>query len=859
MNNNNIQLKTALENMFRLVCFLLTYVLIALPAQASFSPKYYALECGQSFGCPQALQRRIHFWIDIFGRHNTNSAVFHDRDEPQKVYSVLERPGACGGRSTPKTIEKERQRIKKILLSIAEKNKTGKNLTTSEQQLATYFKNQPSSTIIKASKRIRCQSGNSTRFRKAVKRFGSHRHAVSSALKEFGLPEGIQYLPFVESAYSPSNYSRVGAAGLWQLMPATANHLGLLVNPVIDERMDPEISTLGAIKYLQHSYEVLAPAARAINPNVTEAEIYPFVMTSYNFGLSGMLRAMNELGLDFVDVLNNYKSKSFQVAVKNFYASFLAARHVATHTDEFFSTLPENKPVNTAYATNNKARSVSAIARHFKLTVEQLKTHNPALTPAVWKGQHLIPKGYVLRLPQSDNGHLNNRITTLNQLPANKPPRKLQHYRVRRGDTACGIAHRYKVSCKQLVRINRLGRKAVVRIGKNLLIPGGSVILKKPVTAARTRIFGNKVFSAKAIMAAPIKTITEPAKKYTVSKGDTTCMIAEQFKLSCQALRQYNHINKAGKIYIGQTLTIPGKTRRVVSKLTNIGLIETQTNASESSSFIVPTSDSLEIIEQIHYTSYLDRFISTINPDNPLEYTAKYSTLAIHETKHENTNVISNVLPSSEIKPTIQQRSIESNKGFDDLNKQKVEKQKTAISAAGKHNNKPQKIARSIQRKQALNKKTIGQSFGSGEELLVSQKGKGWTIRVATDETLGHYADWLGIGFSKPILKLNGIKSSRSVWVGKTIRLPIKNKSTRIHFEEKRIAYHRNLQKQYFDHYAVTGKKQYRFQSGDNPWTIASAHQIPLWLLKRFNPDIFDNQHAIGNVLVLPVLTAQQS
>ena len=45
--------------------------------------------------------------------------------------------------------------------------------------------------------------------------------------------------------------------------------------------------------------------------------------------LAGAKRAMNMEGTNFVNVLNNYSGKRFRTAVQNFYASFLAARHVA--------------------------------------------------------------------------------------------------------------------------------------------------------------------------------------------------------------------------------------------------------------------------------------------------------------------------------------------------------------------------------------------------------------------------------------------------------------------------------------------------------------------------------------------------
>jgi membrane-bound lytic murein transglycosylase D len=74
--------------------------------------------------------------------------------------------------------------------------------------------------------------------------------AVDSALVAYGFPPSLRYLPLIESGYDPRVTSRSGAAGMWQLMPSTARGLGLVVNPVRDERRDAEKSTEAALRYL---------------------------------------------------------------------------------------------------------------------------------------------------------------------------------------------------------------------------------------------------------------------------------------------------------------------------------------------------------------------------------------------------------------------------------------------------------------------------------------------------------------------------------------------------------------------------------------------------------------------------------
>jgi GH25 family lysozyme M1 (1,4-beta-N-acetylmuramidase) len=50
----------------------------------------------------------------------------------------------------------------------------------------------------------------------------------------------------------------------------------------------------------------------------------------------------------------------------------------------------------------------------------------------------------------------------------------------------------------------------------------------------------------------------ETVVSYTIRKGDTLSSIAKQFKTTVNALAQYNRIADVNKIYVGQTIKIPG-------------------------------------------------------------------------------------------------------------------------------------------------------------------------------------------------------------------------------------------------------------------------------------------------------------
>jgi len=73
---------------------------------------------------------------------------------------------------------------------------------------------------------------------------------VKSIFAAQGLPAELAWLAEVESSFNPKARSPVGAVGLYQFMPTTAESLGLALKPK-DEREDPARSAEAAAVYLR--------------------------------------------------------------------------------------------------------------------------------------------------------------------------------------------------------------------------------------------------------------------------------------------------------------------------------------------------------------------------------------------------------------------------------------------------------------------------------------------------------------------------------------------------------------------------------------------------------------------------------
>ena len=438
----------------------------------------YQLQCDEVFSCPKIIDRRVDFWVNVFYKWKKQNRILHDSRQPERVYMVLDTKDECRRKNPKGEVRSSLNVVKKRLDELSKL--VSKGASQAQLQKHPYYKLFPNASlkyIQDAKKSIRCQSGNREMFEQALQNFQIYRPYILNALQERKLPLDIQYLPFVESSYNPKAFSFAGAAGMWQIMPATARSLGLQVGSSVDERLEPEFATLAAAKYFRDSIDRLSKTAKEDQHSTLPKDINPFVITSYNYGVRGMQRAISQVGTDYEKLLKEYKSRSFQIAVRNFYASFLAARHVAQNQATFFPNLTFQQQTTDV---NRIALPKPLFAKQLISTLNVPKTElaelNPGVTRRVWKNQHAIPTGYILKVPFKTSGW-NEETNQLKKLKGATTGTGRgdsgRRHKVRSGQTACGVAKRYKVRCKDLISLNKLNRKAVIKIGQRLKIPGG--------------------------------------------------------------------------------------------------------------------------------------------------------------------------------------------------------------------------------------------------------------------------------------------------------------------------------------------------------------------------------------------------
>jgi membrane-bound lytic murein transglycosylase D len=127
------------------------------------------------------------------------------------------------------------------------------------------------------------------------------------------------------------------------------------------------------------------------------------------------------------------------------------------------------------------------------------------------------------------------------------------------------------------------------------------------------------------------------------------------------------------------------------------------------------------------------------------------------------------------------------------------------------------------------------------------------TIEVHPLETLGHYADWLGLRTQR-LRDINGLAFRTPVEVGKRIKLDFSNVSAQ-QFETLRSQYHRQQQDTFFRNHTITGVTEHVVRSGESVWILSlRKYDVPVWLFRQYNPELDMDNVRLGTRVNFPVL-----
>jgi len=400
-------------------------------------------------------------------------------------------------------------------------------------------------------------------FQEAIDRSGRYVPLIKEMLRHEGLPEDLAYLALVESYFNPKARSRVGAAGIWQFMPKTAEHHGLEMDFYVDERYNVEKATYAAISYLSGLHELFKGD-------------WLMAMAAYNMGEGGLLlRAALSAGTqDFWKLLEINPSRRYlPTETKQFVPRILAATVICKEPEKYGFRPSNAQPIPVDKIAIEGSLRLETLAAICGVSVDELRALNPELRRSVTPPQR---EPFMLTIPVGTRSILEDALA---KLPAENGVHSFA-YRVKRGDTLGRIAAQYNTTVEDIMAHNGL-RNHIIRVGQSLVIPAAA--------AAST---GAKMAASRTLAASTGDTV------HVVEPGDSLWEIAREYGTTVTRLSEINGL------YGSQVRRLRPGQKILVHRAPQLAARQTVTPTSpptqRPSNYTVRRGDSLWSIAKQH-------------------------------------------------------------------------------------------------------------------------------------------------------------------------------------------------------------------------------------------------------------------
>ena len=354
-----------------------------------------AVTITDDFRVPSELARRYNFWRRIYSLWSKDHYVLHLSEYPEVVIAIFDASKISAlpvakDKKIKKFAKVERDNYRKLFLAMHQNRENEERFTPAMRRLAEnmiHINN--TDKYLVAAQSLRLQRGQRDFIASGLAVAPKYLSSIEAEFRRQGVPVEITRLAFVESSFNLKAQSKVGASGVYQIMPATG-HQYLRIFDGVDERNDPIKASRAAAKLLRLNY------------NLTGA--WPLAITAYNHGVGGIRRATQAVDShDIADLIDKYHGNQFGFASKNFYSSFLGVLATLKDADRLFPEVPRVQPLAFSTIKLSKPISVREICRKNTVSLAQVAQLNPDISPRVIRSESNLPTGFVIKIPVKTN------------------------------------------------------------------------------------------------------------------------------------------------------------------------------------------------------------------------------------------------------------------------------------------------------------------------------------------------------------------------------------------------------------------------------------------------------------------------
>jgi membrane-bound lytic murein transglycosylase D len=356
-------------------------------------------EVSEGFTVSPVLAKRFHFWRRIYSLWTKHQYVLHLAPWPEVVieaYEFAPERDVSLATATSQTPTESSQLIKKVSDSrrdsyaeifrrMHELSSTPARFTPAMQRLAKTMEHisEPNK-YLTASQNMRLQRGQKDFIAQGLSTAPKYLPWIEREFASLRVPKELAKLAFIESSFNLKALSKVGASGVYQIMPETGKQY-LRIQDGIDERNDPIKAGRAAARLLKFYYSSLGS--------------WPLAITAYNHGVGGIRRAMATVGSDRLEeLITRYEGSGFGFASKNFYTGFLAILATLEKKERYFPNAKKVAPIRFKIVRLAAPLSIDTIQKTYRLHPNEILRLNPDLSQHFVRSRGVLPKNYVLKV-----------------------------------------------------------------------------------------------------------------------------------------------------------------------------------------------------------------------------------------------------------------------------------------------------------------------------------------------------------------------------------------------------------------------------------------------------------------------------
>ena len=282
---------------------------------------------------------RTLFWFLVYTQFSSHEVIVHDKDNLKLIYEIIDfsnLKNATFNKYVKSNLQSvfANHKISQVKTILYELAKNPKNKGEAHKSMITFIKshqinipskpNDASKFFKSLANNIRAQTGQKNLIFQGLINSTKLQPFIFHHLKQFNIPRELLALPFLESSFNINAISKVGASGIWQFMPNIAAVI-MDMDKNIDPRLNPFLSSIGAIHLLNQNFKIL--------------KSWDLAITAYNSGTKHLVRARNKMKNEKLNLelfIKNYDHPHIGFASTNFYAEFLALTITIDYMEKIF-------------------------------------------------------------------------------------------------------------------------------------------------------------------------------------------------------------------------------------------------------------------------------------------------------------------------------------------------------------------------------------------------------------------------------------------------------------------------------------------------------------------------------------------